>query len=143
MTSHACLAAYKFYKIDRQDITMATHAMVVRVSDLTGKDVKKPRLRIDHIIPCPIAQLPERTRAGVLANKEKRPLRPGHVVLETVIAYEKVAVPLAETFGVDPFVEAAKLDRKSHQLVMISWIQAINDTAKGERPDLYKIVTGK
>ena len=53
-----------------------------------------------------------------------------------------LSTSMAHPFDSDPFL-GVKVDRRTALASMLSWIQAVNDTTNGTRPDLYKIVTGK
>ena len=49
---------------------------------------------------------------------------------------------MAHPLEFDPLTNG-NIDRRTVLSFVVSWIQAINDTARGKRPDLYKIITGK
>ena len=147
---NASLACLFLHKIDHPAASLETHVIIIKISDLTGKDVKKPHLRVDNIAVQAIADVSEGMREQLEHFwKSKRSHHAKRHACILFLEYDHrpdygayLSTITVRCFDNDPFLNV-NADQRTVLASMMSWIQAINGIAKGERPDLYKIVARK
>ena len=129
-----------------------THAVIVHLEDLP-ESAKKPRLRLGKI------EVKLASEAGVKENADK--LRSHYPTWANMITFvfqyhTKFTEAWRESLtliNITPYIPVRAYignkigevySTKSESLAaLLEWIKAVNDTAKGERPDLYKSIKAK
>jgi len=151
MVSIALSMRFSIEHLNDKRVTPRTHVMMVHMSELTDKDAAKPRLLIDKIDPKPMSELPEGHRKnlqdGLLFYQDSSKVMAYFLVFQT--AGGPFLRPIMSSYQDNPFEYSIKRMKKMSSakrdmfsVVVVSWIQSINDMAKGKRPDLFEAAKG-
>lgn len=143
VVSMACAYEIAYHHCGDSRVTQQTHVMMVHLVDLPGS-AKKPRLRIDKILPQRIDDLPDyfRTRTlGQLALYPNPARTQGYFL---VYQGENMVSPLMRciisSYPDDLIDNAKKHDRRTLLSLVLAWIETANDMVNGQRPDLIALI---
>lgn len=144
VVSMACAYANAYHHCGDARVTQQTHVMMVHLGDLPGT-AKKPRLRVDKILPKRIDDLPDYFRTQMLGQLAIYPNPARTQGYFIVYQGENMDGPLMRciisSYPDDLIDDAKKEERRTLLSLVLAWIETANDMAKGQRPDLIALIT--